>query len=140
LRSLKTCSRVAWALLAAVIILGSMGDWTPGGPGIWAPTLIVAQDVAANVLLYLPFGALGVLATRNHYPRHWLRLVARITGLAILFSAANEALQLYTSDRVASVTDVVSATVGSFAGGALISAWRPAPFASGARRARHRPS
>ena len=122
--ALKTSSQVAWALLCAFIVLGSMGTWAPDRPGIWAPTLLSIRDVAQNVVVYLPFGALGVLSMKDTYPRHWLRLVMRITGLAILFSAANEALQLYTIDRVASVTDIVSAALGAWAGGAGMSAAR----------------
>ena len=112
-------------LLGAFIALGSMGTWAPNRPGLWAPTLITIRDVAANVALYVPFGALGVLSFRDTYRRHWLRLVFRIVGVALLFSASNEALQLYTSDRVASLTDIVSAVVGAFAGAVAISMWRP---------------
>lgn len=134
LLSLKTCSRIAWALLGIFIVLGSMGDWAPDRPGIWAPMLIVRRDVVENVLLYVPFGVFGVLALRGTYPRHWARLVARVVGIAILFSASNEALQLYTSDRVASVTDVVSAAIGSSIGGVGVSLLLPR-----SRSARSRP-
>jgi VanZ family protein len=111
-----------------------MGTWAPNRPGIWAPTLITFRDVALNVLLYVPFGALGVLSIRDRYARArhgseraktGLRLVVRLTGLAILFSASNEALQLYTSDRVASLTDIASAAAGAVIGGVAVSAWRP---------------
>lgn len=105
-------------------MLASLGTWA-SQPGIWAPTLVSIHDVAQNVLVYVAFGALGVLAFRDSYRRHWLRLVIRIIGLAILFSAANEALQLYTIDRVASLTDVASAAVGAGAGAAGLSMWRP---------------
>ena len=54
---------------------------------------------------------------RGGYTRHWLRLVGRVVLLALLFSAANEALQLYTVDRVASLIDIVSAVIGAFIGG-----------------------
>jgi VanZ family protein len=112
-------------LLGAFIALGSMGTWAPNRPGIWAPTLITIPDVAQNVLLYVPFGALGILSFRDNYRRHWFRLVARMIGVALLFSASNEALQLYTSDRVASLTDIGSAAVGAFIGAAAIAMWRP---------------
>ena len=102
-----------------------MGTWAPHQPGIWAPTLVSIPDVARNVLLYVPFGAFGVLSLRDRYRRHWVRLVLRIIALAVLFSGSVEALQLYTSDRVASVTDIFSAAVGALAGGILISTWRP---------------
>ena len=102
-----------------------MGTWAPNQPGIWAPTLVSISDVARNVVLYVPFGALGVLSLRDTYQRHWLRLVIRVTAFAILFSASNEALQLYTNDRVASLTDIVSAAAGAIIGGVAASAWRP---------------
>jgi VanZ family protein len=102
-----------------------MGTWAPNQPGIWAPTLVSMGDVARNVLLYVPFGAFGVLSIADTYPRHWLRLVLRMVGLAILFSASNEVLQLYTIDRVASLTDIVSAAAGAGAGGIAASMWRP---------------
>lgn len=105
-------------------MLGSLGTWA-NQPGIWAPTLVSGSDVARNVLLYVPFGVFGVLSTHGTYPRHWLRLVVRIAGLAILFSASNEALQLYTIDRVASLPDIASAAAGAGAGGIAASMWRP---------------
>ena len=52
------------------------------------------------------------------------RLVARLVLLAVLFSAANEALQLYTIDRVASLTDIGSAALGALLGGTAVAAGR----------------
>jgi VanZ family protein len=99
------------------IIVGSAGTWgAPYQPGIWAPLLIKPADVARNVALYVPFGCLGMLALR----RTGLRGVMRVTGLAILFSAANEMLQLYTVDRVGSLTDIVSASIGAIIGASLV--------------------
>lgn len=109
-------SRIAWSLLALFIIVGSAGTWSPYQPGIWAPTLIKPADVARNIALYVPFGILGMLALR----RSGVRGVVRVTGLAILFSAANEMLQLYTIDRVGSVTDIVSAAIGAIIGSSLV--------------------
>ena len=95
-----------------LIIAISAGTWAPYQPGIWAPLLIVPGDVARNVLSYVPFGVFGMLALR----RTDIRGVARVTAVAIVFSLANEALQLYTTDRVASVADVASAAAGTLIG------------------------
>ena len=102
-----------------------MGTWATDRPGIWAPTLVSFRDVTRNVLLYVPFGVFGVLSVRDTYLRHWVGLVIRVVGLAILFSASNEALQLYTVDRVGSLTDIVSAAAGASAGGIAASLTRP---------------
>ncbi len=109
-----------------------MGTWSPHRPGIWAPTLVVLPDVARNVLLYLPFGALGVLArlpaaasAGRAAGRPWWRETIKVCLLAVLFSASVETLQLYTIDRVASLTDIVSAVAGAAIGGAAVSVWRP---------------
>ena len=110
-------------MLCACIVYGSLGEWAFYEPGIWAPTLFVPRDVAINILLYVPFGAFGFLSMRDGYARHWTRLSARIAALALLFSASNEAFQLYTIDRVASLTDIVSAVIGAATGAAAIGWW-----------------
>jgi VanZ family protein len=109
-----------------------MGTWAPSQPGVWAPTLVSPRDVAQNVLLYVPFGALGVLSrlraggasARRAVERPWWRETIKVCLLAVLFSATVETLQLYTIDRVASLTDIVSATIGSAIGGGVVSVWR----------------
>lgn len=106
----------AWSLLALFIVVGSAGTWAPSEPGIWAPTLISPRDVALNVALYVPFGVFGMLALR----RTDRRGLVRVTGMAVLFSIANEALQLYTVDRVASLTDIGSAAAGTLIGAAAV--------------------
>ena len=130
--SLKTFSWIGWALVCALIVLGSLGEWTPNQPGVWAPMLISVADVAQNVLIYVAFGVFGVLSrlradgasARQAQHRPWWREALKISLMAVLFSACNEALQLYTLDRVASVIDIASAGIGAFAGGAIISSWR----------------
>lgn len=102
-------------LLAAFIVAGSAGRWTPYAPGIWAPTLINTADIARNIALYVPFGIFGMVTLR----RVDRRGVLRVTAIAVLFSFLVEALQLYTADRVASVTDIASAAVGTSVGGML---------------------
>ena len=122
-KRLTALARIGWLLVCAFIVYGSMGTWGYQAP-IWAPTLVVLRDVLRNVLVYVVFGALGALAMRDNYGRHWLRLTLRITGLALIFSASNEALQLYTIDRVASLTDIGSAALGAFGGAASFAAGR----------------
>jgi VanZ family protein len=107
-------------LLALFIIAGSAGRWSPYEPGVWAPTLVNPIDVARNVALYVPFGMFGMVALG----RHSLRGVLRVTAIALLFSLAVEALQLYTTDRVASLTDIVSAGAGSVIGASLVALLR----------------
>lgn len=97
------------------IVAGSAGRWSPYVPGIWAPTLVNPADIARNVALYVPFGIFGMLTLG----RSDARGIARVTVLAMLFSFLVEALQLYTADRVGSLTDIASAAVGTSAGAAL---------------------
>ena len=81
-------------------------------------------------MLYVPFSALGVLSRLRAngasapQARAWWRDALTITLIAMLFSGVNEALQLYTIDRVASLTDIVSAAIGAGAGAIAVSAWR----------------
>ena len=71
-------------------------------------------DTVQNVLLFVPFGALGMLgAVRG---RRLLRLMA-VTALALALSTSVEALQLMTTDRVSSVADIWTNTLGAFLGG-----------------------
>jgi VanZ family protein len=109
-------SRVLWSLLALFIFVGSAGTWSPYQPGLWAPLLVKPADVARNIALYVPFGFLGMVSLG----RSDLRGVMRVTALAVLYSSANEVLQLYTVDRVGSVTDIVSAAVGTIAGASVV--------------------
>jgi VanZ family protein len=74
--------------------------------------------------MYVPFGLCGFVSMRDRYQRYSLRLVGRVVLLALLFSAANEALQLYTIDRIASLTDVVSAVIGAMIGSGAIAVTR----------------
>lgn len=74
-------------------------------------------DVVQNILLFLPFGALGIAASRNPMRARWWR-VGLITLLGGLLSVTVEALQLLTVDRVASLADVMTNTAGAFLGAA----------------------
>lgn len=81
----------------------------------WART--TRSDIAANVLLYLPFGAcLGwMLAAR--IGGALAALVA--TALGVLLSTSIEVAQVFETRRVASLADVFYNSLGSLAGGLL---------------------
>jgi glycopeptide antibiotics resistance protein len=109
---------IAWLLLAAFIAAGSAGHWAPYQPGIWAPMLLNPADITRNIALYVPFGFFGMRALG----RADARGVLRVATIAVIFSLGVESLQLYTSDRVASLTDIASAALGSIAGASAV-AW-----------------
>lgn len=111
----------AWLLLALVIVAASAGAWAPDGPGVWAPFLVSPKDAARNMLVYVPFGIIGMFALRRSDSRG----VVRVTASAALLSLTVETLQLYTIDRVGSVTDVVWAVVGTAAGALGVRWWAP---------------
>jgi len=70
-------------------------------------------DAVQNVLLFVPFGVLGVLASR--VPGTMLR-IAWVTLLGAALSVSVEALQLFTTDRVTATSDVLANTVGGLLG------------------------
>ncbi len=86
-------------------------------------------DVAQNILLFLPFGLLGVWALAGPPARRSpAATIARVTAYALLLSTAAEGLQLFTLDRISSVADVLADTLGALVGAAawypLRAAWR----------------
>jgi glycopeptide antibiotics resistance protein len=68
-------------------------------------------DLVQNVLLFVPFGVLGIL-TRGASTRS----VILVTGLAAALSTTVETIQLFTLDRVASFGDMVFDTTGALLG------------------------
>lgn len=126
---------VAW-LLAGVTFLIVYGSLYPfrfasievdGLAGLlarlpWARS--TRSDIAANVLLYLPFGAcLGwLLAARLGGPL----ALAGATLAGVLLSTGIEVAQIYETRRVASLGDVSYNGLGTLAGSALALALRSA--------------
>jgi VanZ family protein len=131
----STSSRLSgrlWLLFAVFIVYGCTipfrftADWTfvanKWAHLSWNP-LISSEtggrpsfsDVVQNILLFVPFGALGVLAGRPS-SRSILLRVGLVTGLAAGLSVMVEGVQLFTLDRVTSVTDVAADTLGALAG------------------------
>ncbi|HEX5071204.1 MAG TPA: VanZ family protein [Vicinamibacterales bacterium] len=91
-----------------------------------------APDFVQNVLLFLPFGALGFLCLER------LRIVRRlalVTALGVGLSVTVESLQLLTTDRVSGLNDVLSNGIGAWLGALL--AWQSGSlFAAALRRLR----
>jgi VanZ family protein len=88
----------------------------------WART--TRSDIAANVLLYVPFGAcLGwLLASRLGGPL----ALAAATLAGVALSTSIEVAQIFETRRVASLADVSYNGLGTLAGGALALALRSA--------------
>jgi glycopeptide antibiotics resistance protein len=126
-------ARALWILFTLFIVYGTTipfdfrVDWSgamdklahlPLDPLISPDTgrRVSMTDEVQNVLLFIPFGALGVLATRSRR-RSSLRRLIFVTGLAVALSASVETLQLFSADRVTSVGDVTTNVAGAILGG-----------------------
>lgn len=121
-------ARQALGLYTALIVYGSwspFSGWRSLGLGPFAylfdpmPQYLTAFDVLTNVLGYMPFGALVVLAC---YPR-WRGTLAVTLAflLGALLSGTMEAGQTWLPTRVASNLDLAANTVGALLGAAMIS-------------------
>jgi VanZ family protein len=117
----------AW-LLAVIVFLIAFGSLYPfsfslAGAGVLerlgelprAGT--TRSDVAANVLLYLPFGTCLAWLLGARFGA--AAAVAAATLIAAALSFAIEFAQLYETRRVASLADFTCNTIGAFAGGWL---------------------
>lgn len=120
--------RTLWWLYVAFIVYGTLipftycnfeGCVTQNVAKIaWTPfvdpdgTRASIPDVVQNVLFFLPFGFLGLLANQR---RNALTL-ASISLFGSLLSSLVESAQLMTTDRVSSITDVITNTSGAFLG------------------------
>jgi glycopeptide antibiotics resistance protein len=143
-----TVRRTLWLLFAAFIVYGATIPFHFAGGGravldklhrlplnpLVSPDTggrLSIPDVVQNVLLFVPFGALGFLAgTRT--PRKPRRIVL-VTLLGAALSVFVEILQLFTNDRVTSLGDVTANTIGTLLGAIL--AWLSARwFVVGLRR------
>jgi len=121
------------AIVAALIIYGSLypfGFIEPPAGGLpdlvtrigWART--TRADVIANLLLYLPFGALLSFALPANWSAARTAFMALLVGT--LLAASLETLQTLEEHRVASLTDLILNGIGTFAGAILALAVRAA--------------
>ncbi len=120
-------ARQACGVFALLIVYGSLypfSGWRSLGIGPFAyladplPQYLTAFDVITNVLGYMPFGALAVLAL---YPK--FRGAAAVTiafAGGVLLSGSMEAIQTYLPTRVASNLDLASNALGALLGATLL--------------------
>lgn len=111
-------SAIGLGVLALFILYGSAGPWsgealrTEALPGLSLP------DIAQNVLLYIPFGVLGVWASRGLRTTRSARFLG-VMAIAFAYGTAMELLQRRLAGRIASPLDVVANLVGAATGIAL---------------------
>ena len=119
-------ARVACAVYALLIVYGSLypfTGWRNQGLSpfdfVVAPTprFVTAFDVAANLIGYVPYGFLCVLALHPRLQGMRALGVGALSGT--LLSLCMEALQTYLPTRFASNLDVLCNLGGTIAGGAL---------------------
>ena len=94
-------------------------DWAHG-VGLPDAFDLVTLEVVANVVMFVPLGAL--LASSARVRRPWLAV-----ALAAALSAAIETTQIALPDRVPTAADVVANTAGAAVGAAVVvglHAWR----------------
>ena len=126
-RHRSSAAPLAW-LYAGLIVYASLYPfvgWTIPGGAPWAflglpwPRWWTVFDVVANLLGYLPFGALVCIALLRT-GRHPLIGLAGAALLAALLSGAMEGLQNYLPQRVASNVDLALNVGGAATGAALM--------------------
>src|SRR5262245_60151754 len=97
---------------------------------------ISISDAVQNIVLFVPFGVLGVAAAGRD--RAGLRRAFTVTALGAGLSLGVEGFQLFTNDRVTSTSDLAANTFGALIGALAAVALRPAVSTAAARLARTR--
>jgi len=119
-------ARIAFAVYALLVVYASLyplEGWRDHGLSPFAylaspwPRYVTAFDLAANVLGYVPFGFLCVLALHPRV-RGPVAFIASLASAALL-SIALEAAQSYLPARVATNLDVLCNLAGGAVGAAL---------------------
>jgi VanZ family protein len=126
-RSLAAPLALAYAALVLYASLYPFADWRwPPGQGLGAllalswPPYNDAFDIAANLLGYVPLGALVMLAARRSGLALWPSLLMALFAPALLSYGA-ETLQQFLPRRVPSLKDFAANSAGA-AAGALVAA------------------
>ncbi|HUL64506.1 MAG TPA: VanZ family protein [Burkholderiaceae bacterium] len=129
-RRASPVARLAFLAYTVLVVYASLTPWTGWrdvGVGAFAylsapwPDRVMRFDVVVNVLGYIPFGMLVVLALRPQPRGAKAILIAAAAGT--LLSGTIEAFQTFLPRRVSSNVDLV-ANVGGTLLGAVFGAWR----------------
>jgi len=114
---------IAYVLLVVYATLFPFAGWQDPRESAFAylsapwPRYYTGFDIAANVIGYLPFGALAVFAA---YPRvRGLRAILIALAAGAGLTIALEAAQSFISSRIASNLDVLCNLAGTFMGAVL---------------------
>jgi VanZ family protein len=138
-------ARIAFVIYVVLVVYGSlypMAGWRDHGLSPFAylgsawPRYITIFDVAANVLGYVPYGLLCVLALQPRLTPIAAFLAALATAAAL--SLALEAVQSYLPSRVATNLDVLCNVAGAASGAALAVLAAPALLGGPLQRLRER--
>jgi VanZ family protein len=115
---------VLWLIWLAAIVYGSLWPWQAWRDHGLAPWAFIADpwprywtwfDISSNVFLYLP---LGLLLAGNLRGAAWLVVLAS-TLIGALLSGLIEAAQSYLPQRIPSLLDCATNTLGSALGASL---------------------
>jgi VanZ family protein len=122
-------------LVIALILYGSLYPWhfhwhsAAGNPLVillhswsWRWDRFAVRDAAANVLFYIPLGAVAFLTLARRRPRMAALAGAVLLGAAL--SASIEMLQIYVPGRYCSLVDLATNTVGAALGAVAALAYR----------------
>jgi VanZ family protein len=118
---------LAYTVLVVYASLTPWSGWRDVGVGAFAylsaswPDRIVRFDVVVNVLGYIPFGMLVVLAL--HPQARGMKAILIAVAAGTLLSGTIEALQTFLPRRVSSNVDLATNAVGTLIG-ATLGAWR----------------
>ncbi|MFN2646728.1 MAG: VanZ family protein [Burkholderiales bacterium] len=138
-------ARIAFVIYVVLVVYGSlypMQGWRDHGLSPFAylasawPRYVTIFDVAANVLGYVPYGLLCVLALQPRLAPIAAFLVA--LGSAASLSLVLEAAQSYLPSRVATNLDVLCNVAGAACGAAVAVLAAPAVLGGPLQRLRER--
>jgi VanZ family protein len=118
-------------IVVALIVCGSLYPWHFAAPSAnpwlilmrsWpqAWTLASLRDASANIVVYVPLGALAFLAAARRHSTRAAAAAAIVTGL--LLSLSMELLQTCVPGRTSSLFDVATNVTGASVG--VLAAWR----------------